>query len=190
MLTQEKVEEILKSCGALWEGHFLFTSGLHGNKYIQCAKVTQYPKYNELFCKELASRFEADKVDVVLGPAIGGILIAYEMARQLDARAIFTERVDGKMTLRRGMGIEEGENVLVVEDVITTGGTVRELIPIVQEYKGNVVGIAAFVNRNKERVKFDYPVETLYEGVMEDYKPEDCPLCKEGLPLIKPGSRK
>ncbi|HBT19903.1 MAG TPA: orotate phosphoribosyltransferase [Peptococcaceae bacterium] len=190
MLTKAKVEEILKSCGALWEGHFLFTSGLHGDKYIQCAKVSQYPKYNELFCRELASRFDAGTIDVVLGPAVGGILIAYEMARQLDARAIFTERVDGKMKLRRGMCIEEGENVLIVEDVITTGGTVKELIPIVQESKGNVVGIAAFVNRNKDRVKFDYPVEVLYEGVLEDYKPEDCPLCKKGIPLVKPGSRK
>jgi len=190
MLKHEEVREIFKSCGALWEGHFLFTSGLHSNTYVQCAKVSQYPKYNELFCKELASRFDLENVDVVMGPALGGIIIAYELARQLDARAIFTERVNGEMKLRRGMEIAKGERVLIVEDVITTGGTIRELIPIVEENGGFVVGIAAFVNRNKERVKFDFQTEALFEGVMEDYLPEECPLCKEGIPLEKPGSRR
>lgn len=190
MLTEEKVTEIFKSCGAMWEGHFLFTSGLHGNTYIQCAKVSQYPEYNELFSKELASRFNKDEIDVVLGPAVGAIIVSYEMARQLGVRSIFSERVDGEMKLRRGMEIKKGENVLVVEDVVTTGGTVNELISVVEREGGNVSGIAAYVNRNVERVNFYYKEEYLIKGVMEDYSPEDCPLCKQNIPLVKPGSRK
>lgn len=189
MLNQEEVTRIFKSCGALWEGHFVYSSGRHGNVYIQCARVSQFPEYNELFCGELASRFSGQRIDVVLGPAVGGIIIAYELARHLEARAIFAERVEGKMTLRRGMEIKEGEKVLLVEDVVTTGGTVRELIPLVEENRGQIVGATAFVNRNTERVKFEFPLETLLSGMYVDYVPEECPLCKEGIPFDKPGSK-
>ena len=189
MLSQDEVKQVFKTCDALWEGHFLFSSGLHSNTYIQCARVSQYPKFNELLCRELAEFFREEQVNAVLGPAMGGIIIAYELARQLNARALFTERVEGEMKLRRGMNINAGERVLVVEDVITTGGTVKELVPVVEGKGAAIVGGAAFVNRNVERVKFDFPFKALLEGVMEDYLPEDCPLCREGIPLIKPGSK-
>ena len=189
MLNQDEITRIFKECGALWEGHFVYSSGRHGSVYIQCARVSQYPQYNELFCKELSRRFENKNIDVVLGPAVGGIIIAYELARQLGARAIFAERVEGKMTFRRGMEIKKDEKVLLIEDVVTTGGTVRELIPLVEDNGGKIVGAAAFVNRNTQRVKFDFPLETLLSGVMMDYLPEECPLCKEGIPFDKPGSK-
>lgn len=189
MLSQEDITRIFKACGGLWEGHFVYSSGRHGKAYFQCARVSQYPEYNELLCAELASRFRDKEIDVVLGPAVGGIIISYEMARQLKARSVFAERVDGKMTLRRGLDIEEGEKVLLVEDVVTTGGTVKEMMPLVQEHGGEIVGVAAFVNRNPQRVKFDYPLETLLSLMVVDYLPEECPLCQEGIPLDKPGSK-
>lgn len=189
VLTQDDVSRIFKSCDALWQGHFVYSSGRHGSVYIQCARVSQFPEYNELFCGELASRFKDQQIDVVLGPAVGGIIISYELARQLSARSIFAERVEGKMTLRRGLEINKGEKVLLVEDVVTTGGTVKELIPLVEAKGGEIVGAAAFVNRNPQRVKFDFPLETLLSGMMSDYPPEECPLCKEGIPFDRPGSK-
>jgi orotate phosphoribosyltransferase len=189
VLSQEEILKIFKNSGALWEGHFVYTSGLHGNKYIQCARVSQFPEYNELLCKELAGRYKEQDIDVVLGAAVGGIIICYELARQLSARSVFAERVEGKMTLRRGLEINEGERVLLVEDVVTTGGTVKELVPLVESRGGIIVGGAAFVNRNPERVKFDFPFETLLSTVFSDYPPEECPLCKEGIPFDRPGSR-
>ena len=190
MLSQDDVIRIFKASGALWEGHFVYSSGRHGNSYVQCARVSQFPEYNELFCSELARRFQNQGVDVVLGPAVGGIIISYELARQLSARSVFAERVEGKMTLRRGLEIKEGEKVLLVEDVVTTGGTVKELVPLVEACGGIIVGAAAFVNRNPQRVKFDFPLETLLSGTMSDYLPEECPLCKEGIPFDRPGSKK
>ncbi len=189
MLSHEDINRIFKASGGLWEGHFVYSSGLHGKAYFQCARVSQYPEYNEMLCGELASRFRDQGIDVVLGAAVGGIIISYEMARQLEARSVFAERVEGKMTLRRGLEIKEGEKVLLVEDVVTTGGTVRELMPVVQERGGEIVGIAAFVNRNPQRVQFDYPLETLLSLTVVDYLPEECPLCKAGVPLDKPGSK-
>lgn len=189
MLNQDDVLRIFKLCGAFWEGHFVYSSGLHGDTYIQCARVSQFPEYNELFCEDLARRFQGRSIDVVLGPAVGGIIISYELARQLKAKAVFAERVEGKMTLRRGLEIEKGEKVLLVEDVITTGGTVKELIPLVEGHGGVIAGAAAFVNRNPRRVKFDFPLETLLSLTINDYLPEECPLCKQGIPFDKPGSK-
>jgi len=189
VLNQDDVLRIFKLCGAFWEGHFVYSSGLHGDTYIQCARVSQFPEYNELFCEDLARRFQGRSIDVVLGPAVGGIIISYELARQLKAKAVFAERVEGKMTLRRGLEIEKGEKVLLVEDVITTGGTVKELIPLVEGHGGVIAGAAAFVNRNPRRVKFDFPLETLLSLTINDYLPEECPLCKQGIPFDKPGSK-
>lgn len=189
MLNQDEVLRILKLCGAFWKGHFVYSSGLHGDTYIQCARVSQFPEYNELFCKDLAQRFQDQNIDVVLGPAVGAIIISYELARQLKAKAVFAERVEGKMTLRRGLEIQKGEKVLLVEDVVTTGGTVKELIPLVEDHGGIIAGAAAFVNRNPGRVKFDFPLETLLSETINDYLPEDCPLCKKGIPFDKPGSK-
>lgn len=189
MLSQEDITRIFKAAGGLWEGHFAYASGRHGKAYFQCARVSQYPEYNELLCEELALRFQDQGIDVVLGPAVGGIIISYEMARQLKARSVFAERVEGKMTLRRGLEINQGEKVLLVEDVVTTGGTVKELMPVVLDRGAEIVGIAAFVNRNPQRVQFDYPLETLLSLTVVDYLPEECPLCKAEVPLDTPGSK-
>ena len=130
MLTKERVLEILKEAGVLLEGHFLLTSGRHSAKYLQCAKIFQYTKYSEELCKDLAEKFKDSGVEVVIGPAIGAIQMSYEVSRHLGVKNIFAEREDGKMTLRRGFTIEPGQKVLVVEDVVTTGGSVREVIDI------------------------------------------------------------
>jgi orotate phosphoribosyltransferase len=140
MITNEKALEILKEAGSLWEGHFLLTSGKHSDKYLQCAKVFQNAKYSEFFCKELAEQFLNDKVDVVIGPALGAIQMAYEVSRQLGVPNFFAEREDGKLTLRRGFKIEEGMRALVVEDVVTTGGSVREVMDIVTQNGGICCG--------------------------------------------------
>ncbi|MCX7919906.1 MAG: orotate phosphoribosyltransferase [bacterium] len=187
---QQKVLDTLKECGGFLEGHFLLSSGLHSGKYLQCALVLQYPKLAEKFGKQLAEKVKELKVDVVIGPALGGVIVAHEVARALGVRALFTERVEGKMTLRRGFTIQPNEHVLAVEDVITTGGSTLEVIRAATEQGGKVVGVAALVDRSGGNFKPDIPVHSLVQIQVETYPPESCPLCKAGIPAVKPGSRK
>jgi len=182
--------QMFKDTDALLEGHFLLTSGKHSSKYLQCAKILQYPNLAEAICKDLAKNFEGQEIDVVIGPAIGAITLSYELARQLNCRSIFAEREDGIMKLRRGFKIEEGEKVLVVEDVITTGGSVKEVIELVKESGGEIVAVAGIVDRSGGKVDLGYPLKTLLTLNIETYEPDTCPLCREGIPLVKPGSRK
>ncbi|MBZ4646573.1 MAG: orotate phosphoribosyltransferase [Clostridia bacterium] len=189
MITRERVLEILKEAGVLLEGHFLLTSGRHSNKYLQCAKIFQYTKYSEELCKALADKFKDAGVDVVIGPAIGAIQMSYEVSRWLGVKNIFAERENGIMTLRRGFTIEKGQKVLVVEDVVTTGGSVREVIKIVQESGGEVAGVGAVVDRTGGKIDFGTRFEAVISMEVESYEPENCPLCKQGIPFIKPGSR-
>ncbi|WAM30597.1 orotate phosphoribosyltransferase [Caldicellulosiruptor naganoensis] len=182
--------QMFKDTDALLEGHFLLTSGKHSSKYLQCAKILQYPNLAETICKDLAKNFAGQEIDVVIGPAIGAITLSYELARQLNCRSIFAEREDGIMKLRRGFKIEEGEKVLVVEDVITTGGSVKEVIEIVKESRGEIVAVAGIVDRSGGKVDVGYPLKTLLTLNIETYEPDSCPLCREGIPLVKPGSRK
>lgn len=179
--------KILKETKAILNGHFILSSGLHSDTYFQMALVFQYPDYGEILCKELAKNFENKKIDVVVGPAIGGIIISYELARILKARSIFAEREEGKMKLRRGFKIEKGEKVLICEDVITTGGSVREIVEIVEKEGGKIKGIGCIVERGK--VEFSYPLKSLVKIEVKNYVPTECPLCKNGVPLIKPGSK-
>jgi len=191
MIEKDRVIEIFNKSGVLTSGHFLFTSGLHGNNYMQCAKVLQYPKYTEEIIKSMAEEFKSDDIEIVVGPAMGGITISYEFARQLNALSIFTERENNIMTLRRGFNIPKGAKVLVVEDVITTGGSVREVIDIVEKFGGEVVGVATLVDRSGGEIQFGKKLVTAFSEKMVAYNPNDCPLCKEGkLPLVKPGSKK
>ncbi len=190
---EEKVLEILKKSESLLEGHFLLSSGLHSDRYLQCARVFQYPEYSEKLCKFLKDKIASSgiKADKVISPAIGGILIGYELSRQLSVPNIFAERDDsGKMTIRRGFSIKKGENILVVEDVVTTGGSVKEVIDLVENAAGKVVGISAIANRGKEENPFEYPFVYLIRLNFKTYTPETCPLCKKGLPIEKPGSKK
>lgn len=191
MLSQERVMEILKEAGVLLEGHFVLTSGRHSNKYLQCAKIFQNAKYSEELCADLAEKYKDDNIDIVIGPAIGAILISYEVSRQLGVRNIFAERDGkGKMTLRRSFEIEKGERVLIVEDVVTTGGSVREVIDVVKEAGGEVVGIGSIVDRTGGKANFGAPYKSVLSVEVVSYDAEECPLCKQGLAAVKPGSRK
>ncbi len=189
MLTQDRIIEILKEAQVLQEGHFLLTSGRHSGKYMQCAKLFQYTKYSEELCRELAEKFKNDGIDVVIGPAIGAIQMSYEVSRHLGVKNIFAERENGKMTLRRGFTIEPGQRVLVVEDVVTTGGSVREVIDIVRARGGVVAGVGVVVDSSAGKVDCGPRLESVVSMEIESYEPEECPLCKEGKPIVKPGSR-
>lgn len=181
--------QILHQSGALLEGHFLLTSGRHAARYIQCARVLQYPAYAALLGEELAGFFRAEEVQAVLGPALGGIIVAHEVARALGARAIFAEREEGRLTLRRGFSLAAGEAVVVVEDVLTTGGSARETMALAQAAGARVVGVGALVDRSGGRLDLGVPTRALLTLDVPSYEPQDCPLCREGLPLVKPGSR-
>lgn len=192
MLTQERVTEILKEAGVLLEGHFLLTSGRHSDKYLQCAKIFRNTKYSEELCAALAEKYKDAGVQVVIGPAMGAVQMAYEVSRALGCENFFTERgEDGKMTLRRGFAVEPGEKVLIVEDVVTTGGSVKEVIDLVREAGGDIVGVGSIVDRTGGKIDFGVPFKAVYSAPVTSWEAADCPLCKEGkLELVKPGSRK
>lgn len=189
MISKEEVLEIFKNAGVLMEGHFLLTSGKHSEKYLQCAKLFQYAKYSEKLCREIADKYKNDNIDIVIGPAIGAIQMAYEVSRSLNVKNIFAERENGVMTLRRNFEIKEGQNVLVVEDVITTGGSVKEVIEIVKKQGGNVVGVGVIVDRSSGKADFGTRLESVIEFNIETFEKETCPLCSKGIPVVKPGSR-
>ncbi len=189
-----KTEEVMKKfeqAEAIQKGHFKLTSGVHSDTYIQCAQVMQHPEFMHNLCSELGRKFRGDDVDVIVGPAIGGIIMAHVMARVLGpwVRAIFTERENGKMTLRRSFEIKEGEKVLVVEDVTTTGSSVREVMDIVKSRQGKVVGVGVLIDRSGGKVDFGVKTKKLLTIDIKTYLPEECPLCKKGIPVAKPGSR-
>ena len=195
-MTQKEVLEIFQKSGALLSGHFRLSSGLHSGKYLQCALVLQYPNLAEQLCGELASKFKigGSKIDAVVSPAIGGIIVGQEVAKVLGCRALFCEREQGKMKLRRGFEIGRGERVVIVEDVITTGGSVKEIVEIVKSMGGEVEGIGVIVDRSKpslsdELATLNLPLKSLLRINIETYSPEECPICKQGIPLEKPGSR-
>lgn len=183
----DEMMKVIKKTGAILKGHFLLSSGLHSDTYFQMALIFQYPEYGEFVCRKLAEKFKDKKINLVVGPAIGGIIISYELGRVLSARSIFTERENGKMCLRRGFKIEKGEKVLICEDVITTGGSVKEVIDIVEKEGGKIEGIACIVKRGI--VQLPYPLISLIEVEVKSFQPSECPLCKEGIPLVKPGSK-
>ena len=189
MLTKEQIEKIFIDSEALMNGHFRLTSGRHSGQYMQCAKVLMIPKYTAALCGHIADYYKDEKIDLVIGPATGGIILSYEMASQLDVPSIFTERVDGKMALRRNFEIKPGDRVLVMEDVVTTGGSVVEVIDLVKEQGGIVVGVGLLVDRSNGTV--DLGVKTVACLIMNvvSYEAEDCPLCKDNIPIVKPGSR-
>ena len=183
-----KIKEIFKKCGSLLKGHFLLSSGLHSDTYCQMAFIFQYPQYGEEITKEIGKMFEGEKIDVVVGPAIGGIIFSYELGKVLKTRSVFTERENGEMQLRRGFKINKGEKVLICEDVITTGKSVKEVIEVVKECGGIIIGIACIMERGE--VEFGFPVKSLMKaGAKNYYQPSECPLCKKGIPLTKLGSR-
>ena len=192
-LTKEEIEEILQKTEALQKGHFLLSSGLHSEYYMQCAKVLQYPEHAEVlanYLKELISEKLVNiNVDYVLAPAMGGLIIGYELARAFGCKSIFAERVDGKFTLRRGFTMEKGSKIIICEDVVTTGLSTREVIEMTKKYDVEIVHIASLIDRTNGKVDFQIPFTSAYAVNIESYEEDSCPLCKEGLELVKPGSR-
>lgn len=189
-MNEAEILRIFEKTGALLAGHFLLTSGLHSREYFQCARVLQYPEFAEALCAEIASHFQDRDITTVMAPAIGGIIVAHEVARHLGVKAIFSERENTGMTLRRGFEIDPVEEVLVVEDVVTTGGSVREVIDLVGRLGGKVVGVGCLVDRSGGRVDFGYETFSLVSLAIETMPAEKCDLCRKGIPVIKPGSRK
>ncbi len=185
----DSVLTLFRRCGALLEGHFRLASGLHSRGYLQCALVLQHPDHAAALGVALAERVRDLHVMTVLSPALGGIVIGHEVARALGARAVFAERQDGRLALRRGFTIAAGERVLVVEDVITTGGSTRETIEVGRTAGAQVVGVAAIIDRGGATSRFDVPFSALTEMALPTYAPKACPLCVEGTPVVKPGSK-
>ncbi|MBO8168147.1 MAG: orotate phosphoribosyltransferase [Thermoanaerobacteraceae bacterium] len=181
--------DMFKESGALLEGHFILTSGKHSDRYIQCAKVLQYPWYAEELAEQLVSKIKETDISQVIGPAMGGVVLAQEVARILKVPAVFSEREQGVMTLRRGFAIKPGSRVLVVEDVITTGGSVQEVIDLVRNAGGHPAAVAVLVNRSRGKARFSVPLYQLLTIEANAYEPAACPLCRKGIPAEKPGSR-
>ena len=188
MIERDDVLRMFRESNGLLEGHFQLTSGLHSNQYFQCAKVLQYPSHTELLCADIAEHFRNPSIDCVVAPAMGGIVVAQEVGRQLRLRTMFAERKDGVLQLRRGFEISQDERVLLCEDVITTGGSVNELIDIVHTSGGIVVGVGAIVDRSNGKVHFENFHAVMTMNALT-YEPATCPLCREGIPIEKPGSR-
>jgi orotate phosphoribosyltransferase len=188
-MTRDALLDLYRTSGALLEGHFRLTSGLHSSGYLQCALVLQHPRHAEALGSAIAERVRERRPAVVLSPALGGLIIGHEVARALGVRAIFAERQDGRLSLRRGFTLAAGERVLVVEDVMTTGGSTRETIEVARAAGGQVVGTASIVDRSGGTIAFDVPFAALLEIALPTYDPDKCPLCADGLPVTKPGSR-
>ncbi len=192
MMTEDNVKQLLIDTQAILEGHFLLTSGLHSPMYVEKFNVLSHPKYTEKLCQELARRFEDQNVELVIGPMTGGILLAHEVGKALGTRAIFTERENGKMTLRRGFRIEKGQRVLIVEDIVTTGGSVREVVDVVNEAGGEIVGVGLLVNRSGGKADFGVPnekVQALLNLTVPTFRPDNCPLCQDGVAMTERGSK-
>lgn len=188
-MTHDEVLDIYKKTGALLTGHFLLSSGLHSEQYLQSALVLQQPDIATKLCSALAVHFRDLKVEVVIAPALGGVFVSHETARALGVRALFAERVHGELTLRRGFTIKPGERVLVVEDVITTGKSTKETIRVVQESGGSVIGAASLVDRSGGKADLGVPYRSLVTLDVPTYTPDACPMCKTGSVPVKPGSR-
>jgi orotate phosphoribosyltransferase len=186
----EEVVERFRRTGALLEGHFVLTSGLHSTQYLQCALVLQHPSEAEAFGRAIAEQFEGQSIETVVAPAIGGIIIGWETARSLGVRSVWTEREEGRMTLRRGFNVRPGERVLVVEDVVTTGGSTRETCDALRAAGALVVGAASIIDRSAGRADVGVPRLALATLDVPAHAPDACPLCAEGVPAVKPGSRK
>lgn len=188
-MTNQQALKIFEQSGAILKGHFLLTSGRHSDTYMQCAKLFVYPDKASEICRALKEKLTGLKIDFVASPAIGGIIMGYEVARQLNVPNVFFERENGQMSLRRGFEIPKGANVLVVEDVVTTGGSVKEVMLKVKELSASVIAVASVVDRSNGAVDFGVDFINVLSLDVKSYEEADCPLCKQGIPAIKPGSR-
>ena len=188
-MERDEILDLFRRSGALLEGHFCLSSGFHSAGYLQCALVLQHPRHAEVLGRTIADRTRHLGATVVLSPALGGVVIGQEVGRALEVRAVFAERQDGALTLRRGFVLAESDRVLVIEDVLTTGGSTRETMEVAREAGAQVVGAASIVDRSGGSVRFDVPFAALLDIALPTYEPDACPLCARGLPVVKPGSR-
>ena len=181
--------ELFEKTGALLKGHFLLSSGRHSAEYLQCALVLQYPEYAQKLGEAIAAKFKSKRITCVAGPALGGVIIAHEVARALKVRCIFGERKDGKMTLRRGFQVGSKDSVLLVEDVVTTGGSIKELIDVIKSKNARIEGVGAIVDRSSGKIDLGCDFQSLVKVNVESFDKANCPLCKSGKQAVKPGSR-
>jgi orotate phosphoribosyltransferase len=188
-MTRDEILDLFRQSGALLEGHFRLSSGLHSGGYLQCALVLQHPARAAALGAALAECARGHQATAVLSPALGGIVIGHEVGRALGVRAIFAERQDGALVLRRGFHLEAADRVLVVEDVVTTGGSTRETIAVARIAGATVVGALSVIDRGKETARLDVPFMSLAHYPLPTFEPAVCPLCAQGLPVVKPGSR-
>ena len=185
---KKNTEEIFQKSGTLLKGHFLLASGLHSPLYWEKFRVLQFPQYTTQLCQMIADHFRKQDVQVVAGPTTGGIILAYEVARQLGVRGIFAEKEGSERTFRRGFTIDPGERVLIVDDILTTGSSIREVITAVAKLNGKLIGIGVLVDRSEQEPDFGAPLFSCLRSITPTYTPQDCPLCAAKIPLIKPGS--
>jgi len=185
----DEILKIFEESGALLKGHFKLTSGLHSGSYFQCALVLQYPLHCQLLAQKIVANFINKKIEVVISPAIGGIVVGQEVGRQLGVRTIFTERKNGKMQLRRGFNLKPGEKALICEDVVTTGGSVFEVMDVVRNEGAEITGVGCIVDRSDGAVEFPVDQFAVISLPAIAYESDKCPMCKAGLPILIPGSR-
>lgn len=185
----EETLRLLEQSGAVRKGHFLLTSGLHSDTYVEKFRLLENPRLAGPLLHSLAERFQNKNVQVVLGPAVGGIIVAYEIARHLGVRAIFAEREEGKLTLRRGFQLAKGERCLIVEDIVTTGGSVKEVVALAKDAGAEIVGVALLIDRSGGALQLPYPTESLTTLHVPSWEPQNCPACRQGIPLERRGSR-
>jgi orotate phosphoribosyltransferase len=188
-VTRDELLDLFRRSGALLDGHFRLSSGLHSTGYLQCALVLQHPPHAEALGRAIADATRALRPTVVLSPALGGVVIGHEVARALGVRALFVERQEGALALRRGFMLAESDRVLVIEDVLTTGGSTRETMQVARAAGAQIVGAGAIVDRSGGALRMDVPFAALLEIALPTYEPNACPLCARGLPVVKPGSR-
>lgn len=188
-MQEADVLKVFEETQALRSGHFLLRSGLHSDQFFQCALVLQHPLITARLCETLVAKAALPKPDVVIAPALGGVTVGYEVGRQYGARAIFAEKDDGRLVMRRGFAIQPGETVVIAEDVVTRGGRVQEVVDIVEAQQGHILGILVLVNRSGGKASFKYPLHSLLSITPKTWPPEECPLCKEGVELERPGSK-
>jgi orotate phosphoribosyltransferase len=188
-MNQDAVLQLFRESGALLEGHFKLSSGLHSGGYLQCALVLQHPQHAEALGRALAAKLAAHRPTVVLSPALGGLIIGHEVARGLGVRAIFAERQDKVLTLRRGFSLSTGDRVAVIEDVVTTGGSTKETMVVAEQAGAAVVAAGSVIDRSGGNASLGVPFTSLVTLSLPAYQPDDCPMCREGRPVVKPGSR-
>ena len=182
-------EKVLKETGVVLDGHFLLTSGKHSNRFLQCSQLLQYPEYVETLGSKMAAPFREQDIKTVIGPAMGGVILSYEVARQLGARAIYAEPEGDLMMLRRGFKVGSGERILVVEDAVSTGGSVQKVIDLLRSLDAEPAGVSVIFDRSSGKVDFGIPTSSVFNMEIKSYDPSECPLCKEGIPLEKPKGR-